>query len=316
MDSEELLQWLLEGDAAIRWQAQRDLLDAPTEVVEAERERTAQEGWGAELLARQDDDGRWSGGLYIPKWTSTTYTLLLLRGLGLPPGHPAALRGLQRLMEGGNFSGGGINLWRTVKFSDICVDAMVVGLLEYFQVDDLRIENILAHILAHQFDDGGWNCEWYRGATHSSFHTTLSVLEALLEVRQNHPLIPGIAGAARRGEAFLLAHRLFRSHRSGEVVDPKMLRFSFPTRWRYDALRALDYFQAARIPYNENMQDALDLVANKRCKDGTWKLENRHAGQTFFEMERVGMPSRWNTLRALRVMKWYPVPVRELTAGI
>ena len=303
----EILEWLLDGDPAIRWQALRDLASAPAQTVTAEQERVGMEGWGARLLAQQDADGRWGGGLYTPKWISTTYTLLMLRGLGLPPRHPAALRGLEQIMAGGDFSRGGINLWRTVKYSDLCVDAMVLALLEYFQYADLRAAGLVEHLLDHQFADGGWNCEWYRGATHSSFHTTLSVLEALLETRLAHAAA-GLDEAARRGEQFLLEHRLFRSHRSGAVVDPKMLRCSYPPRWRYDILRALDYFQAAGAPYDERMNDALDVLARKRSNGGTWKLENRHAGKTFFEMEPVGKPSRWNTLRALRVFDRFKVP--------
>jgi hypothetical protein len=298
-----ILDWLLLGDPSIRWQVLRDLLDAPQEVVQAEREKVAREGWGAQLLALQDEDGRWAQGLYTPKWTSTTYTLLLLRSLGLPPGHPAALRGLDRLLEACDPLYAGIVIWRTVKHSDICVDAMILSMLVYFQHPTDQVQKLQEHLLAHQVPDFGWNCEDHLGVTHSSFHTTISALEALLECHNSGRAIPGVQEATTRGREFLLEHRLFRSHRTGEVVDERMLRFSFPARWRYDVLRALDYFQDARAPYDPRLQDALDLLLKKRLPDGRWKLENRHPGRIFFDLEAVGQPSRWNTLRALRVLR-------------
>jgi len=305
MDHSQLLDWLLQVDPAIRWQVLRDLTDALPDQVEQERRRVATEGWGAQFLALQDPDGKWGGKIYNPKWTSTHYTLLLLRQLGLAPRHPQALRGLRQMLAYGNFNDGGYNLWVTVKYSDICVDAMLLMMLVYFQLDCPQIAGLIDHTLAHQLPDGGWNCNWFRGEnTHSSFHTTLSVLEAFYECEYAGLRVRDMQAARRAGEEFLLQHRLFRSHRTGEVADEKMLKFSFPTRWRYDVLRALDYFQWCRAPYDPRMQDALDWLLHKRLPDGTWKLENRHGGKTFFEMEKLGSPSRWNTLRALRVMRW------------
>ncbi len=304
MNENEVIDWLLQGDPAIRWQVLQQV-GAPDEAVESERRRVANEGWGAQLLACQDEAGTWGGGLYTPKWTSTTYTLLLLRSFGLPAAAPQAQRGLERLIAGGNFSRGGINLWRTVRYSDLCVDAMTLALLAYFRYPGSWAQQLAGHLLAHQMADGGWNCLWYRQATHSSFHTTLSVLEALAEYAVLAPDQADWDAVARRGEEFLLVHRLFRSHRSGAVVDERMLRCSFPPRWRYDILRALDYFCLRRRPYDERMQDALDILRQKRRPDGRWKLENRHAGLTFFEMEKAGQPSRWNTLRAQRVLRWF-----------
>lgn len=299
-----IIDWLMEGDPAIRWQVQCDLLDAPAAEVQAERARTAHEGWGADLLARQDPDGRWGGGLYSRKWISTTYTLILLRRLGLPAGHPQALRGLQVLLDASDFSDGGIDMWRTSGRSDACVNAMVLALAAHFGLQDARIDSLLAYLMEHQMADGGWNCEDYRGATHSSFHTTLSALEGLHEWQVAHGPDAAIEMAARRAEEFLLVHRLYRSHRSGEVVSASMTRFSFPPRWFYDVLRALDYFQARQAALDPRLDDALALLRKKRRKDGTWNLQNRRTGLTFFEMETVGQPSRWNTLRALRVLRW------------
>lgn len=296
--------WLLEGDPAIRWQVMSNLLDASPLEVKVERARVAHEGWGADLLARQDPDGRWGGGLYSHKWTSTTYTLILLRRLGLPVGHPQALRGLQVLLDASDFSDGGIDMWRTSGRSDACVNAMVLALAAHFGVEDPRIDSLLGYLLEHQMNDGGWNCEWNSGAVHSSFHTTLSALEGLHEWQLARGPHAAIEAAARRGEEFLLAHRLYRSHRTGEVVSVNMTRFSFPPRWFYDVLRALDYFQARNADLDPRLDDALALLRKKRRKDGLWTLQNRRAGLTFFEMETVGQPSRWNTLRALRVLRW------------
>jgi hypothetical protein len=163
---------------------------------------------------------------------------------------------------------------------------MVLSILSYFEYDDDRLDTIAKYLLEHQMPDGGWNCGWPYGATHASVHTTISALEGLCR-------------------EFLLVHRLFRSHRTGEVMKPVFTRFSFPPRWHYDILRALDYFQAVNAPRDERLAEAIEIVRRKQRRDGRWSLENRHPGKTFFEMERVGAPSRWNTLRALRVIRWW-----------
>ncbi len=304
----KIIDWLLQGDPSIRWQVLRDLLDAPLETVHVEQQKVVMEGWGARLLARQNEDGRWSKGLYSPKWTSTTYTLLLLRSLGLPPGHPAALRGLDQLLAAADPHYPGMVIWRSIKHSDICVDAMILAMLAYFQHPTDQVRRLQEHLLAHQIPDFGWNCEDHRGVHHSSFHTTISVLEALLECEHNGQAISGATRAMESGREFLLQHRLFRSHRTGEIVDERMQRFSFPCRWYYDVLRALDHFQAARAPYDPRLDDALELLLKKRLQDGRWKVENRHPGRVFFEMEEIGHPSRWNTLRALRVLRHFNLP--------
>jgi hypothetical protein len=181
---------------------------------------------------------------------------------------------------------------------------MVLSILAYFEFEDERLERLVEHLLEQQMPDGGWNCQSYQGATHSSFHTTISVLEGLAEYDQRRPS-SRVVESQQRGIEFLLLHRLFRSHRTGAVVDPRMTRFSFPTRWHYDIMRALDYLQARRLPYDQRMSEAIALVRQKQRPDGTWPLQNRYPGRTFFEMEAVGQPSRWNTLRALRILKWF-----------
>jgi hypothetical protein len=302
----ETIEWLLAGDPAIRWQAQRDLLDAPPEDVAAERQRVANAGWGADLLARQDADGKWGGGVYSPKWISTTYTLLLLRHLGLPAEHPQAQRGCEHFWKRGLNHDGGINLFRGIDYSETCVNGMILALCSYFHYPDERIHSICGFLLGEQMADGGWNCERIHGATHGSFHTTISALEGLAEYRQAYPQEAArTLPATERAHEFLLLHRIYRSHRSGKPADPAMTRMYFPPRWRYDFIRALDYFQSVRAARDERMGDAIALLHAKRGGDGRWPAYAPWAGRMFFPPERAGEPGRWNTLRALRVLRWW-----------
>ena len=306
MSTDTHLPWLLDGDPAIRWQTRRDLLDEPPEVYASDRARVATEGWGARLLALQDPAGTWAKALYSPKWTSTTYTLLLLRHLGLPPDNPQARRGCELLLNTGFYRDGGINLFKSFKHSETCVTGMVLALLSYFRCPDDRMHRIVEHLLGEQMADGGWNCERPKGATHGSFHTTISVLEGLHEYALCHPAqAAALSGAVAAGHEFLLIHRLYRSHRTGDVADPAMARITFPPRWHYDFLRALDYFQWVNAPRDERMADAIALLRSKRTPDDRWKLSQNWPGRVFFQMEAVGEPSRWNTLRGLRVLRWW-----------
>jgi hypothetical protein len=299
-------RWLLAGDPAVRWQVMRDLLGAAAGAVERERSRIARDGWGARLLARQEPRGTWAGGLYTPKWTSTTYTLLLLRDLGLPPSNEQVRRACPLLLDHGLRPDGGVNFVRGAQ-GETCVSGMVLSILAYLRHEDERLETIADHLLEQQMSDGGWNCRYPRGgATHGSFHTTISVLEGLrlYELHRGRRLRE-VRAAQRRAREFLLVHRLFRSHRTGSVIKSEFKRFSFPPRWHYDVLRALDYFQSVNAPRDARLAEAVDVVRARRRSDGRWPLENRHRGRTYFELERVGAPSRWNTLRALRVLKWW-----------
>src|SRR5262249_22251907 len=315
VESDSVLRWLLDGDPAIRWQTMRDLLGADEEQIERERRRIARNGWGAALLQEQDADGTWAssrskdGGLYSPKWTSTTYTMLLLRDFGLAANNRKARRACRKLIEGGLQSDGGINYGTWARWtgkSETCITGMVLSILSYFQYEDNRVDTVAAHLLEQQMPDGGWNCARPRGATHSSVHTTISALEGLRFYELNRKQrVKAVREAQRRGREFLLAHRLFRSHRTGEVIKPLFIRFAFPPRWHYDILRALDYFQVVDAPRDPRLVDAIDVVLKSEQKDGRWSLQYVHAGKTYFELERRGGASRWNTLRALRVLKWW-----------
>jgi hypothetical protein len=314
-NTENATQWLLDGDPAIRWQVLRDLVGAAEGTVERARQRLAREGWGARLLALQDPEGTWAGGLssdgglYSPKWTSTTYTMLLLRDFGLPATNRKARKACKVLLDQGLQRDGGINygIWgKSWGRSETCITGMILSILSYFEHDDDRLDTIAEHLLDQQMPDGGWNCRRPSGATHSSVHTTISVLEGLrhYELHRKRKL-PSVRVAQQRGREFLLVHRLFRSHRTGEIIKPIFLRFSFPPRWHYDILRALDYFQAVNAPRDERVAEAIVIVRNKQGENGYWPLENSYRGKTYFELEPLGAPSRWNTLRAMRVLKWW-----------
>ena len=310
-NGDTVTRWLLDGDAAIRWQVLRDVVGAPAASVERQRQRVAREGWGARLLARQDPEGTWAGGLssdgglYSPKWTSTTYTMLLLRDFGLPSTNRQARTACTLLLDGGLQRDGGINYgWRGR--SETCITGMVLSILAYFECDDDRLDTLADYLLEQQMPDGGWNCMRDQGATHASVHTTILALEGLrlYEIHRRRKL-KTVRAAQARGREFLLVHRLFRSHRTGEVIKPVFTLFAFPPRWHYDILRALDHFQAVNAPRDQRLAEAIGIVQNTRRDDGRWSLQNCWKGKTYFELERRGAPSRWNTLRALRVLKWW-----------
>jgi len=306
MTEEEIIKWLMQGDAAIRWQVQRDLLGKKSSTYEAERQLVAKTGWGANLLARQDKSGMWANGIYSPKWISTTYTMLLLKHLGLPPDHPAAQRACAIFLERGFYHDGGINFFKSFKYSETCVTGMILSLLCYFRFSDERVHRIVEHLLGQQMADGGWNCERPKGATHGSFHTTISVLESFHEYALAYPRRKGaIKKSIECAHEFLFIHRLFRSHRTGKIADPAMTRIFFPPRWHYDFLRALNYFCAVNAPRDERMTEAIELLCSKQLDDGRWKQGSNWAGRMFFKMEKPGQPGRWNTLRAMRVLKWW-----------
>ena len=274
------------------------------EQVACERARVATEGWGARLLAAQDADGLWAGGLYSPKWTSTTYTLLLLRPLGLERGNPQALAGCRQLWDSAKQFDGGLNLAKTIREPETCITAMLVFLAASFGHDDPGVDDVVGWLLTEQLADGGWNCESIRsGSTHGSFHTTISVLEAL----HAYELAGGevtVGSAMGFGREFFLDHRLYRSHRTGEIVDPAFARFPFPPQWHFDVVRGLEHFVAAGAPVDERLSDGIDEVRRRRRRDGTWPTFSPYPGRYWFRIEPRG-PSRWSTLRALRVLAWW-----------
>jgi hypothetical protein len=298
------LDWLADGDPAIRWQTERDLLHLAPEVWEATRSEVDRTGWGKGLLDCQDSDATWGNGLYGPKWTSTTYTLLLLRRMGLPPSNPQAIAGCQRLLDDGDWIDGGVSLFTGQRLAEKCVNGMILSLVSYFDVPDSRADSVTEMLLEGTMLDGGWNCEDRRGATHSSFHTTISVLEGLLEWKRRtgrHEVNVAIAS----GQEFMLRHQMYRSHQTGDVINPAWTTFHFPPRWHYDVMRGLDHLQDANAPTDDRAAGAIELVRSKRRKDGRWDKGSQYTGKNFFILEPGRVPGRWNTLRALRVLNWW-----------
>ena len=303
-----VIDWLLDSDPAIRWQVMRDLTHEPADVVAAERSRVATEGWGARLLALQAPDGLWAGSPWSHDWTDSFHVLELLRRFGLDPESEQARRAIGRVRE--NVT------WRNAQFEtpwadnrffegevEPCINGNVVSTGSYFGVD---MTPLVDRLLGEQLPDGGWNCEVENGATVSSFGTTINVLEGLLEHERAIGGSTRVEEARRRGEQYMLERRLFRRKSTGEVIDPSWLEFSFPTWYFYDVLRALDYLREAHVKPDDRMAEAIRVVEGNRDADGRWPLQNVHEGEAHFQMDAgEGKPSRWNTLRALRVLDWF-----------
>jgi hypothetical protein len=309
----DVTDWLLDADPAIRWQVLRDLTGAPPEVVAAERARVATEGWGARLLALRGDDGQWAGGACFPAdfrgdfsngqpWTSTLHTLALLRELGIDPSAEAVRKAVDLVARNCRWEHAGEPFFAGEV--EPCINGRTLAIGAYFGVP---VDGIAQRLIGEQLADGGWNCEAENGSLRSSFHTTICVLEGLLEYERATG--DQVGEARRRGEEFLLVRKLFRRHSTGAVADDAWLQFSFPPHWHYDVLRALDYFRGTGEPPDPRLAEAVELVRSKRRPDGAWALENTHRGAMHFPLEdEDGAPSRWNTLRALRVLAWWERP--------
>jgi hypothetical protein len=312
-------EWLLDSDPAIRWQVMRDLTDAPADTVAAERSRVAREGWGARLLALQAPDGRWGGKPWSQDWTDTFHVLELLRRFGLDPESEQAGRAVGLVREHVTWRGGapGETPWADNRFFEgevePCINGNVVATGSYFGVD---MKPLVDRLLGEQLSDGGWNCEVENGATVSSFGTTINVLEGLLEHERAIGGSAEVRAARQRGEEYMLQRRLFRRKSTGEVIDPRWLEFSFPHWYHYDVLRGLDYLRDAEVEPDERVAEAIGVVEVNRDPDGRWPLQNVHEGDAHFQMDDgEGKPSRWNTLRAMRVLRWAEASSRPSTAS-
>ena len=303
--TDPVLEWLDAGDVAIRYQARRDLLGHDDDAL---RRRIAVEGDGAALLAARGANGHWGRGFYQPKWTSSHYTLLELRNLGLPP-HTSAPRETAALIlaeEKGR--DGGLNPSRTIRVSDVCVNGMALNYLSYFGMPTDALASIVDFLLTQRMADGGFNCHSNRkGATHSSVHTSVSVIEGVTEyLRRGHPYRADELGAAAATSVeFLLRHRLFRSERTGEPIDPEFLRLHHPARWHFDILRGLDAMRDARVAPDPRMADAVGVLRSRRRDDGRWAMNRAYPGETHLPPKPAGRPDRWVSLIALRVLGAY-----------
>jgi len=295
------LKWLLDSDPAIRWQVMRDLTDEPPDAVAAERSRVATEGWGAQLLARQSPGGKWGGPKENPGLLITFYSLVVLMDLGLDPGSRQARRMVDRVDKHLVFKWHGNRRFFDGE-TEPCINGRILGLGAYFKEPNDALAN---QLLGEQLEDGGWNCEAPK-SRRSSFHTTICVLEGLLAYERAGRKSAAITKARKRAENYLLERRMFRSLRTGEVIDKRWLRFAFPPVWHYDVLRGLDYLRNAGIKPDSRTKEAIEIVISRRHQNGRWPLNLLHPEQIPLEMETgVAKASRWNTLRALRVLRWY-----------
>ncbi|HET9259172.1 MAG TPA: hypothetical protein VFP42_03475 [Acidimicrobiia bacterium] len=312
-------EWLLDSDPAIRWQVMRDLEHCPDVEVNEERARVATEGWGARLLELQQDDGTWAGGGHFPSpfdwssltrgddgrilnqpWTATSWSLYLLRKFGLDPDSPQAREAIAKVREDVRWE------YDDLPFFDgevePCINGLTVATGSYFGED---VSGIVDRLLGEQMGDGGWNCEQENGSTRGSFNTTISVLEGLLEFEKRNGSTPAIDEARSRGQEYLMERNLFRRLSTGEVIDEHWTEFSFPPWYRYDVLRGLEYFSEATQGADPRVAEALELVRAKRGDDGRWPREDVIGGEIHFDIDAPeGQPSRWNTLRSLRVLSW------------
>jgi hypothetical protein len=305
-----VIDWLLDSDPSIRWQVMRDLTGEPEPSVARERSRVASDGWGARLLDLQGADGHWGGAALVPRsWISTHATLQLLRDLGADPASDPVRRAIGQVRDRCTW---GEEFGDSPFFDgevEPCINGRVLAIGAYF--GEAR-DSLANRLLQEQLSDGGWNCN-APPSLRSSFHTTVCVLEGLLEYEKATGARPEVTSARLRGQEYLLERRLFRSLSTGEIIgaDRKTgmkstwTEISFPTRWRYDILWGLDYLRRAGAAPDARIGEAIDLVRKKRDEQGRWPLENPHPGRVHFEMEgQAGEPSRWNTLRALRVLRW------------
>jgi hypothetical protein len=295
-----VVDWLLDGDPAIRWQVLRDLTDASPEEVERERARVTHEGWGARLLALQGEDGQWAGGAYFPEWTSTTPTLQLLRQFGLDPATDEARRAVELVRANSKWEHEGEAYFDGEV--EPCINGQAVAIGAYFGED---VTGIVDRLLTEQMDDGGWNCEQENGSTRGSFETTINVLEGLLEYERAVGGRPEVTDARLRGQEYLLERHLLRRLSTGELGRSRWLYLAFPNGWHYDVLRALDYLRDAGVAPDERTAEAVGIIESKRDADGRWALEHAHHDELLVDLDEAeGRPSRWITLRALRVLRW------------
>lgn len=280
----------------------RDLTDESFDSVSVERSRVATEGWGAALLAQQSPAGYWvaPAGFRTDlreedrSLLCTLYALVVLKDFGLDPASEQARTAIARLER------------HPVLFlhgeTEPCINGRILGIGAYFKEPN---DELARRLLSEQLEDGGWNCK-APPSRRSSFHTTICVLEGLLDYERAGRGSAAVQEARKRGEEYLLDRRMFRSLRTGEVIDKRWLRFSYPAFWHYDVLRGLDYLRDAGVEPDDRVSEAVEIVRARAHQNGRWPLNLVHPEHALIEPEgEVGRASRWNSLRAMRVLKWY-----------
>jgi len=298
MTDAEILEWLVSGDPSVAFQARRDLEGV---VDPALQKRIATEGWGAGFLAAAHRDGSWGRAYYSPKWISTHYTLLDLRIIGLPRDNPLARRAVDKALAENHSTGGSL-------IDDVCINGMALNFCAWFGASEDQLRRLIDYILERRLADGGFNCDIKRGPVHhASMHTTICVLEGFAEYEAagHRYRLNEVQAASAAAREFLLVHRLFRSHRTGEIINDDFLRFPFPPRYKYNVLRALDHFRFVGAAHDPRMDEALDIVRARRTPDGRWKSTSLMSGELHLRMEQAGKPGRWQTLIALRTLRHF-----------
>jgi hypothetical protein len=283
-----------------------DLTDEAPDAIAAERSRIATEGWGAQLLAAQSPAGYWGD---PRKWDLVTLnSLVALKDLGLDPASKQARKMIDRIDKRLVFK------WLNNRpyfhgETEPCINGRILGLGAYFKEPNDALAN---QLLGEQLEDSGWNCEASpscRRSTlsrRSSFHPTICVLEGLRDYERAGSKSAAVTKARKRAENYLLERRMFRALRTGKVIDKRRLRFSLPTFWHYDVLRGLEYLRNAGIKPDRRVREAIKVVIERRHQSERWPLNLLHPEHIPLQMETdVGSASRWNTLRALRVLRWY-----------
>jgi hypothetical protein len=303
---ERIIRWLLTGDVSVQYLVHLYLLRPDSSALHALRQRMETEGYAARLLSCRNPDGHWGLHYYQPKWTSTHYTLLDLKTLRLSPDVQACREMAEKTLADCMLENGGMNLSRYEHQSDIGVDGMVLNYAAYFAKENPRVPRLLMHILEHQKADGGFH--WDEASECGEPHTTICVLEGLGEYFTSG-LRHGRAEtkhAMEGGVEFLLRNRLFINQ-----GDKRFFKLSYPYRYRYDFLRALEFFAAHGVPFDLRMLPALQWLDGKRKPDGRWTLENAHSGKVHLVMETTGEPSRMITLKALLILNRYGTELKK-----
>ncbi len=302
---QELISWLLTGDVSIQYQVYRDLLGNDLPEL---RERISTEGWGAKYLSFRHEKGHWGTKFFHPKWTSSNYSILDLKNFNIDPNNKLIKASINQIVKMHKGPDGGILPIGSKQLSDGCINGMFLNYASYFGIEEKNLRTVVDCILLEHMGDGGYNCRSNRGgAVHSSLHTTITILEGILEYYKNgyKYRLKELLETAEKSQEFILQHQLFKSDRTGEIIDKRMTMLSYPSRWHYDILRALDYFQSAEVRYDPRMNDALEVLLKKRKKNDRWPVQAKHPGVMHFEMEKTGGDSRWNTLRAMRVLNHF-----------
>lgn len=301
------MDFLMSGDVSIQYQSKRDLLGQEDFELQ---ERITKEGWGRYILSQQKSESHWGDRFYQPKWISTHYTLLDLKHLCLPQNNVQVERAIAFVVANEKGPDGGVGPFGPDRKCDVCVNGMFLNYASYFKIAEQDLASVVDFLISQWMDDGGFNCRSNRsGARHSSLHSTISVLEGISSfVKQGYTYRKDILQSIKsRAIEFLLQHQLFKSDRTGEIIHKDFLKLSYPSRWKYDILRALDYLQEERHLWDTRLQAAVDVLHSKRRKDGLWNVQAKHPGQVHVEMEKAGKASRWNTLRALRVFQHFNI---------